>query len=97
MLEFLGLFQCFLELAGSVVLYEFDLLGDVGLLHLDVYDWVDYDLVEVGVFMSPGVVDTRAHLGVGNMWVFLSGLAKFVQALLTKPLPHIIRHFDYLT
>ena len=32
------------------------------------------------LFMSPGVVDTGAHLGVGNMWVGLSGLAKFVQA-----------------
>ena len=42
--------QCFWELAGSVVFYKFDLLGDVGLLHLDVYDWMDYDLVEVGVF-----------------------------------------------
>ena len=49
------------------------------------------------IFMSPGVVDTGAHLGVGNMWVCGSGLAKFVQAVSTKPLPHIIRHFDYLT
>ena len=29
-------------------------------------------------FMSPGVVDTGAHLGVGNMWVCLP---KFVQAV----------------
>ena len=28
--------------------------------------------------MSPGVVDTGAHLGVGNMWVCLP---KFVQAV----------------
>ena len=44
--------QCFWELAGSVVFYKFDLLGDVGLLHLDVYDWMDYDLVEVGFFLQ---------------------------------------------
>jgi hypothetical protein len=54
LLEFLGLFQCFLELAGSVVLYEFDLLGDVGFLHLDVYDWVDYDLVEFFLLLQGG-------------------------------------------
>jgi hypothetical protein len=37
----------------------------------------------VSIFMSPGVVDTGAHLGVGNMWVCPESgcLAKFVQAV----------------
>ena len=39
---------------------------------------------------------SRSRKYVG-LWLGLSGLAKFVQAVSTKPLPHIIRHFDYLT
>ena len=35
----LGLCQCFWELAGSVVFYN-------------VYNWMDYDLVDVGVFQG---------------------------------------------
>ena len=49
MSESSGLFQCSLELTGSVDLYEFGLLGDVGLFHP-----VDYYLGEVGFFLHGG-------------------------------------------
>ena len=54
------------------------------------------------VFMSPGVIDTGANLGVGNMCVCLRGcLAKFVQVRTSRVMigkgagrKHKIRRMD---